>query len=87
MPEPVSTVVFLTNATATVNAITAFLTAVGALVATIITTGGTIIGACAVLAKYFPPPPKGSTAEKVHKFINSVGQNAGYAANKIETND
>ena len=83
MPEPISAAVILANATATVNALTALMTAVGAFVAAIIAIGGTIIGACAVLAKYFPPPPKGSTAEKVHKFINSVGQNAGYAANKV----
>jgi hypothetical protein len=75
----------IVGATALVNATIGFLTALGSLVAAILVTGGTIIGACATLAKYFPPPPKGSSAEKVHSLINKIAQNSGYAANNADS--
>lgn len=41
-----------------------------------------LMGLAAAIAKYLPPPEAPGFAAKVHRAINWLGQNSGYAENK-----
>ncbi len=43
-----------------------------------------LIGAAAVLAKYFPPPEPGTFLARLHRWVNVAGQNSGYAENLMQ---
>ncbi len=81
MPDPVTVLV---TSTAIVNAAGEFITAVAALIGKLAAGAVAVAGAAAVIAKYLPPPDESGKGSKFYKWINRLGQNGGYAANKIE---
>jgi hypothetical protein len=81
----VAATTYVTATTEFISAVTAFFTSIGVFIASVVAAVGAVVGACAYLAKHFPPPEKGSEAEKIYNLVNKIGQNTGYAANKAET--
>ncbi len=43
-----------------------------------------LVGAAAVLAKYFPPPEPGTFLARLHRWVNITGQNSGYAGSPAQ---
>lgn len=68
--------------TLTLQNLTALVTAVQGFVVQIATSAAAVMGACAVIAKYLPPPEQPGLMAKVHKVINTAACNSGYAENK-----
>jgi hypothetical protein len=67
----------LNNVTALIAAIQGFLVQVSAFIPA-------MIGVAAVIARFMPPPDQPGKLAKFHKVINSLGMNAGFAANETK---
>jgi hypothetical protein len=79
MIDPISAIV---ATTAVVNEVSVLLTAITTVLAKLGTAAASIIAACAVIARFMPPPEPGSRLAKFYNLINTLAQNKGYAENK-----
>jgi len=48
----------------------------------LLTSAVSFIGVASVIAKYLPPPENPGFLSLVHKWINALAMNSGYAENK-----
>ena len=75
------------SATEVVGELSALVDALKILAANIALGAASLISACAVIAKYMPPPNRPGILSRLHGIINAAGQNAGYAANAPKDGD
>jgi predicted membrane-bound mannosyltransferase len=83
MPDPVTALV----ATAAVikaggDLVAAIAAAATQLAAAVAIIAAAVVGVAATIAKYIPPPEDGKPTT-FYKWVNKIGQNSKYAANKI----
>lgn len=58
------------------------LSELGESISGLLMTSVSVIGAASIVAKYLPPPENPGFLSRVHKFINQLAMNSGYAENK-----
>ena len=78
MSDPITAIV---TATTIIDGTSAFITAVAALLTKVAASSLSVFGAAATIAKFMPPPDGDSKWARIHKWINKLGMNSGYAAN------
>lgn len=84
MTDPVTAI---QSATEVVGELSALVDALKILAANIALGAASLISACAVIAKYMPPPNRPGILSRLHGIINAAGQNSGYAANASKDGD